>query len=349
MNEPIRFAIVGAGGIAQTYSQALGSSACARLVAVADVRIEAARALAEHARCASYSSYQALAEGTTPFDAVVVCTPPNSHEEIATYFLQRKIAVLCEKPFTLHPAEARQMAQLARTTGVQLTMAAKFRFVEDVIRAKSIVASGILGDIILFENSFTSRVDMTRRWNADPRVSGGGVLADNGPHSVDLMRYFLGPLAEVQVVAGKRVQRVPVEDTAVVFVRSKTGILGRIDLSWSINKELDTYLRIYGSQGTLLVGWKESKYRLSSSPDWVVFGEGYDKVQALRSQVENFARAMRGEEKLLITPEDAVASVEVIEGANRALRNEHWISVGPPDATAALAGLAQAAAEGGMR
>jgi predicted dehydrogenase len=327
MSDRVRFAIVGAGGIAQGYSQALEESAEARLVAVADIRTEAARALAERSRCPSYGSHQALAGGSTAFDAVLVCTPPSSHEEIATYFLNRKVPVLCEKPFTLTSAGARQMTQLARQNGVQLTMAAKFRFVEDVIRAKSIVASGILGEIILFENAFTSRVDMSTRWNSDPRISGGGVLVDNGPHSVDLMRYFLGPLADVQVVAGKRVQGVPVEDTALIFVRSKSGIQGRIDLSWSINKELDSYIKIYGSHGTISVGWKESKYRQFSSPDWVVFGKGYNKVQALRSQLENFARALRGKEALLITAEDAVASVEVIEAANRALRDEHWISV----------------------
>jgi predicted dehydrogenase len=327
MEGQVRFALVGAGGIAQGYSQALENSTCARLVAVADVRIEAARALAERSRCACYDSHQALADGVTPFDAVLICTPPSTHQEITTYFLDRRVPVLCEKPFTIRSADARQMAHLARSTGVQLTMAAKFRFVEDVLHAKSIFASGILGDVILFENAFTSRVDMSARWNADPRVSGGGVLIDNGPHSVDLMRYFLGPLAEVQVVAGKRVQRLTVEDTALVFVRSQSGILGRIDLSWSINKEMDTYLRIYGSHGTLLVGWQESKYRQASSPDWIVFGKGYDKVRALRSQVENFARALRGEEELLITAEDAVASVEVIEAANRALDNESWINV----------------------
>jgi predicted dehydrogenase len=349
MESRVRFAIVGAGGIAQGYSQALEDSQCARLVAVADVRFEAARALAERSRCASYASYQALAEGETAFDAVLVCTPPNSHEEITTYFLHRKVAVLCEKPFTLYSAGARQMIQLARGSGVQLTMAAKFRFAEDVIRAKSIVASGILGDLILFENSFTSRIDMSTRWNSDPGISGGGVLIDNGPHSVDLMRYFLGPLADVQVVAGKPVQRMPVEDTALVFVRSQSGVLGRIDLSWSINKELDSYLKIYGSHGTLSVGWKESKYRQVSSPDWVVFGKGYNKVQALRSQVDNFARALRGEEELLITPEDAVASVEVIETANRAIRNEHWFHVGAPETGPAPSGNGQAAAEVGVK
>jgi predicted dehydrogenase len=142
------------------------------------------------------------------------------------------------------------------------------------------------------------------------------------------MRYFLGPLADVQVVEGKRSQRLAVEETVRIFVRSVSGVLGSIDLSWSINKELDSFLNIYGSQGVISVGWRESRYRLASSRDWVVFGKGYDKVQAFRSQITNFANAIRGEEPLLITAEDAVASVEVIEAAYRALRQDHWTTVG---------------------
>jgi predicted dehydrogenase len=327
MEDPVRFALIGAGGIAQGYAQAFESCAEAKLVAVVDSRLEAARALAEHFGCASYGSHEALTANGTKFDAVLVCTPPNTHESMSAYFLDRKVAVLCEKPFSLNTASARKMIDASRRTGALLTMCSKFRFVDDVIRAKSIMVSGILGEIILFENAFTSRVEMASRWNSNPEISGGGVLIDNGSHAVDLMRYFLGPLGDVQVVEGKRVQGLAVEDTVRIFVRSVGGVMGSIDLSWSINKELDSYLNIYGSRGTISVGWNESKYRQSSSRDWIVFGKGYDKVQALRSQLCNFARALRGEEKLLIDAEDALASVQVVDAAYEALRRDHWTTI----------------------
>lgn len=327
MSDRVRFGLVGAGGIAQSYAQAFDGHPDAELAAVADVRAAAAGALAGRFGCPAFGSHAELLRAGPPVEAVVVCTPPNTHEEIATAFARRGVHVLCEKPFTLTPASARRMAAEARAGGVLLTMASKFRYVEDVIQAREIVASGAIGEVILFENAFTSRVDMAGRWNADPAVGGGGVLIDNGTHSVDLMRYFLGPLAEVQCVEGKRVQNLPVEDTVRVFVRSAAGVVGTVDLSWSLNKELDWYLNIYGSAGTVQVGWKQSRYRLQAAGDWTVFGGGYGKAQAFRSQLANFARAIRGAGELLITAEDAIASVDVIEVAYRSLRAAPWAGV----------------------
>lgn len=320
---PVRFGLIGAGGIAQAYAQAFRESDQVKLVAVADVRAEAAQAVAQTCGATAYSSHRELMEKES-VEAVVVCTPPSTHPGICVELAQAGLHVLCEKPLAISSDEARHMFDAAARANVKLTMATKFRYATDVIRARSIVMSGILGDIILFENVFTGRVDMSQRWNSKPAISGGGVLIDNGTHSVDIMRFFLGPLAELQVVEGRRVQKLDVEDTVRMFVKSSDGVMGSIDLSWSMNKEQPAYISIYGSQGTVLVGWKESKYRRSANEDWIVFGQGYNKFQAFRGQIENFARAIRGEDKLLVTPEDALASVEVIEAAYESLRSNRW-------------------------
>ncbi len=228
MDKRLRFGMIGAGGISQAYAEAFRNLRVARIVAVADTRSEAAKALSEGIGCQWYNSYQAMAK-KEKLDAVVVCTPPVTHPEICVYFLGRKVHVLCEKPLSIDVKNAKLIVEAARSAQVKLTMASKFCYAEDVIRAKSIVTSGILGLIVLFENAFTSRVDMSSRWNADSHISGGGVLIDNGTHSVDIMRYFVGPLAEVQVVEGKRVQGLAVEDTVRIFVRSMNGVMGTID------------------------------------------------------------------------------------------------------------------------
>ena len=326
MSQRVRFGLVGAGGIAQAYVQAFAQTELAELVAIADIRPEAAGALAVTAGCSFFQSHQAMLE-EIDLDAVIICTPPNTHPDLCLDLIKQGKHILCEKPFSIDVESALAMKEGAVRAGVQITMASKFRYAEDVIRAKRIIESGILGEIVLFENAFTARVDMSRRWNSNQAVSGGGVLIDNGTHSVDLMRYFLGPLAEIQVVEGKRVQALAVEDTVRIFAKSAAGVMGNIDLSWSINKELDYYLRIYGSHGTISVGWKESKYRQSTSSDWVVFGSGYNKVQSFRSQIENFSRAIVGQEPLRITIADAIASVKVIEAAYQSLSQNHWTPI----------------------
>jgi predicted dehydrogenase len=322
----VRFGVVGAGAVAQEYARAFQAFDEAEVVAVADVREDAAAALAQVLGCRSFTSHQDLGERSNP-EAVLICTPPVSHAEICLHFIERKVPVLCEKPFALNVTDTIRVLEAAQTNRVSITMASKFRYVPDVVEAKRIVDSGILGDIILFENAFASLVDMSNRWNSNPAISGGGVLIDNGTHSLDLARHFLGPLAEVLAIEGPRRSGLNVEDTVSVFVRSKSGVIGTIDLSWTINKELDRYISIFGSRGALLVEWKGSKYRQLDARGWVAFGSGYDKIGAFRAQLTNFARATRGEETLLVGPEDILGSVRVVEAAYESLRRSHWTPV----------------------
>jgi len=218
----LRFGIVGAGRIAESYAWAFQSARNARLTCIADNRATVAGIMAEKLACAHFDSHLALAESGL-IDAVVVATPPATHSSICLDFLDRKIPVLCEKPVSLDAESARLIRRRAGESRTLFTMASKFRYVEDVVRAHSIVSSGILGQIVLFENTFMSNVDMSGRWNANPAVSGGGVLIDNGTHSADIMRYFIGRLSSIHVVSGIRLQDVPVEDTVHVTVRAENG------------------------------------------------------------------------------------------------------------------------------
>ncbi|MBL8125507.1 MAG: Gfo/Idh/MocA family oxidoreductase [Blastocatellia bacterium] len=321
--EELRFGLIGAGGIAQAYAQAFSQSKCCKLVAVADVRSDTATALAESVSAKAYGDYQRMVEQES-IDAVIIATPPNLHAEIACYLLDKKIPVLCEKPLCLTVDEAIRIIECARTNDIQFTMASKFRYCEDVIKAKGILASGILGDVLQFENAFTAKVDMSKRWNSNRAISGGGVLIDNGTHSVDIIRFLFGAIESVLAVDAGGTQTLSVDENVKMFAKTKTGVISSVDLTWGINKELPYFISVFGTNGTLHVGWRESKYKLNSSPDWTVFGTGYDKVSSFKGKIENFGRTLLGKEELLIQPHDALASVLVIEAAYKSLEQNHW-------------------------
>ena len=318
----LKFGLVGAGGIAQAYAQAFNESKCCDLVAVADVREDAGHALAEIVGGKSFSDYRDLAN--VELDAVIVATPPQSHPEIACFFMERKIPVLCEKPLCLSVAEAETMIASAEKNNVPFTMASKFRYCDDVVKAKGILASGALGDVLQFENAFTAKVDMSQRWNSNAEISGGGVLIDNGTHSVDIIRYFLGAIDSVLAVDAGGTQNLPVDENVKMFAKTKNNVTASVDLTWGINKELPYFISIYGTNGTLHIGWRESKYKVNSNADWTIFGKGYDKVASFRGKIENFAGALRGDEELYIKPADALASVRVIEAAYKSLNQNLW-------------------------
>jgi predicted dehydrogenase len=288
------------------------------------VRSEAAESLAAATGCDVARHHRELVDTC---DAVLLCTPPSTHAPLAIELLEAGLPVLCEKPLATSVPDALAMLEAARRTGLPFSMASKFRFVDDVVAARTMVQDGVLGEVLLIENIFASRVDMRGRWNADPAIAGGGVLIDNGTHSVDLVRSILGSISEVAAVEARRVQQLEVEDTARLFLRTADGASATCDLSWSIDKQRHDFLEIAGTEGTVQVGWKVSRYQLADRRGWVKLGHGYDKVAALRGVVENFACAVRGECLPLVTPEDALASVLVIEGAYASLRQDHWVGV----------------------
>lgn len=324
--DPLSLVLVGCGAIAQAYAQALARVPSVRLAAVVDPVLQARAAVARRCGVPEFATVDELLRTDRSVQAAIVATPPDSHESLATALLSGGLHVLCEKPFATTVAAAERMLACAAQSGRRLMLASKFRYTEDVAAARRLLDQGVCGDVVLYENVFCSHVDMTRRWNSQRARSGGGVLIDNGCHSVDLARYLLGPVARVQAQFGKRAQPIEVEDTARLLFTSAAGALGSIDLSWSMHKETPAYVRIHGTEGTIEVGWQSSRWKRTDG-QWAVFGGGYDKVAAFAAQLANFAGCIAGREPAVIADADALASVVVVDCAYRAAADERWVAV----------------------
>ena len=316
--------LLGLGGIAQAYLQALQRVPALRLVAVVEPR-PTAQAMAP-AGVPVFADVDALLATQLPLAAALVLTPPATHEALTTNLLRHGLHVLCEKPLAPDVAAAERMLAAAAGADRRLMMGSKFRYTPDVARARELLDQGLCGDVVMYENVFCSHVDMTQRWNAQPAISGGGVLIDNGCHSVDLARFLLGPIAKVQAQFGPRVQPLAVEDTARILFTSARGALGSIDLSWSVHKETDAYVRIHGTAGVIEIGWRASRCKQVGGT-WQQFGNGYDKVAAFAAQLQDFADGIGSGKRPVIGDADALASVVVVDCAYRAAREQRWIEV----------------------
>jgi predicted dehydrogenase len=321
----LRFGLIGAGAIATAYASAMERASDGEFVGVADVCATNAQAFA-HA-CGGIRAFTDWRDMLTSvaLDAVIVCTPPDTHPEIAIGAARAGVHVLCEKPLAIDLGPARAMLAVAAESSVILTMATKFRYVDDIVKARNALRLGMIGDVVLIANEFKSIVDMSERWNSDPARSGGGVLIDNGTHSVDILRFLLGPLEGVSATEGPRRSGLRVEETVRLYARSERAY-GIVDLSWSEKSESPYYVRVVGTRGRISLGWKES---LVQRPDegWQPFGTGYDKVKAFCGQLTNFIAAIRGEATVEVGPDDALASVAAIDAAYASLSTDAWTRI----------------------
>jgi predicted dehydrogenase len=330
-----KFVLVGCGRSGHSYATVIDSHPNMKLTAVVDVNPEAARAFGNSFRCNSYTSLNEYIAANNPADCGIVCTPSSEHSAITCSLLQQRINVLCEQPFALDSASAERMVDASQAYGVSLMMGSKFRFVPDIIHAKGLIQAGILGQVLEFEADFRDPIDMRNRWNIRRELSGGGVLMDSGSSAVDIARYFFGSILGVHAEEGFRIQSKDVEDTVRLAVRTTSGVLGMIHLSWTLKNPGDDYFRIFGTQGNICVGWKKSIYRPSGAIDWIHFGEGYNTQKALTLQTGHFINVVAGEEIPEISANDELESVRTIENAYQSIQTGRFLNLHPdpvPDA-----------------
>jgi predicted dehydrogenase len=327
--KPLKFALIGCGKTGHSYATIINNYAKTDLAAVVDTNPEPARAFGASFGCKSYASVDKYLASNKLADCAVLCAYPSETAEIACKLMQHKIHVLCEQPFALDSASAEKMIDVSRSYGVRLMMASKFRYIPDIIHARGLIQAGILGYIVEFKGDFRDIVDMRNRWNAQPQLSGGGVLMERGGTAVDIVRLLFGPIKSVHAEEGQRIQSEEVEDTVRLELRTVSGIIGTIHMSWTLKSAGDDYFRIYGTQGNLFIGWKKSMYRPNGAVDWIDFGEGFSTMKALKLQLSNFANAVAEGETLEIDDADGLESVRAIEVAYQSLKTRQCLELYP--------------------
>ncbi len=192
MPTPIRWGILGTGGIAGRFAAALRSLPDARLVAVGSRSRESAERFARDLGVPRACGSHAELAGHAEVEVVYVATPNSSHRDLALLCLDRGKAVVCEKPFALDAPQAREVAARARARGLFCMEAMWMRFTPAARELERLVRSGAVGEprLVAASLGFPSAFDPHHRL-FDP-AQGGGALLDLGVYAVSFAHWMLG-------------------------------------------------------------------------------------------------------------------------------------------------------------
>ena len=248
----LRIGLIGAGGIGLVRARALARSPDCELAAVADPLRERAELAARSAGARTFPDHGELL-AAAEVDALIVSVRPDLHETVVLAGLEAGKHVLCEKPLSNGVASARRMVESARTRGRVLATGFNHRFFPAVQRVKRAVESGEIGELdhVRAYAGHVGLSELPQPWLTDPAVMGGGALMDNGIHVLDLARFVLGEVAQVQGQASERVWRIPgCEDNGFALLRSAEGRIATVHASWTEWRGYRFSLAAYGTHGT---------------------------------------------------------------------------------------------------
>ena len=262
----VKIGIIGCGQMGRWHFRGYREAPGAQIVGFVDEQFDRAQNFAKEAKCRAYRNHREMI-ANEKLDGVSICTVPSSHYGIVLDLLKGGIHVLCEKPLAITVPEAEAMTKLASEKDLLLLTAFKFRFFEEVQAAKNLLQQGGLGKILSFRLMFGGFMNMDGSWYADKKVSGGGVIMDNGPHAFDLIHFLLGDIKDMSVQLN-HVQNISVEDTAHIVCQVASGAQGVINLSWSLAVPSQNYLEIYGEDGALMLSLKGLSYRFKTWREW---------------------------------------------------------------------------------
>lgn len=249
INKPLGVGIVGCGLIGQKRAKALGESG--QLVACADLNVARAESLARINSAKVFQDWRELV-GSPMLDVVIVSTLHDSLAEITLAAVEAGKHVLVEKPAARSAAEIEPVIEAAAKRGVKVHVGFNHRYHRSLRKAKELVDSGVLGDLMFVRARYGhgARIGYDKEWRANPALSGGGELIDQGPHLIDLTRWFLGEITEIQGFAHTYFWDMPVDDNGFMLLKTATKQVAFLHASCTEWKNIFS-MEIYGKLGKL--------------------------------------------------------------------------------------------------
>jgi UDP-N-acetyl-2-amino-2-deoxyglucuronate dehydrogenase len=249
------FGIVGAGVIAAMHAAAIATLPGARLAAVTDVAEGAAAAFAAAWGCTAEPSLDRLL-ARPDVDVVCVCVPSGLHAEVGVRVARAGKHLVVEKPIDVTLAAADRLIEAVREAGVALTVISQHRFDLGLAELRRLLADGALGRLVLGEASTkwyrTQAYYDSAAWRGTWAMDGGSLM-NQGIHYVDLLRWCMGPVAEITTLMATQAHQVEVEDTALALVRFGSGAVGTILSSTAAFPGFPQRLEVTGTEGTVIV------------------------------------------------------------------------------------------------
>jgi predicted dehydrogenase len=244
-------AIIGCGLIGFKRANLLGAH---RLIAAVDADPVKAEELAALRPGAAAMSDWRAAIARPDVDAVLVCTPHHLLAPVAIAAAEAGKHVLVEKPGARNAAELMPLAEAARRASVVAKVGFNHRFHPAFQKAREYVDADAVGELMFIRARYGhgGRPGYDREWRADPDISGGGELLDQGMHLIDLSRWFLGDFVDVDGFTNTYFWDMPVDDNAFMALRTAQRQMAWLHVSWTEWKNTFSF-ELYGKRGKLHV------------------------------------------------------------------------------------------------
>jgi len=292
-----------------------------------------------------FTDYEKMLNEIKP-DITVIATPNVLHKPMAIAALNVGSNVLCEKPLALSYADAKEMMDLAASKGLTVNVGSHYRWSDAIRAAKEQADAGFYGDIYAARSIWHRRSGIPGfgSWFTRKDLAGGGSLLDIGIHALDRALYIMDYPTPV-TVSGVTFSRLgtqglglggwgsdinkptdsanqfDVDDLSWALIRFENGSALQLQVSWAVNNETQFVTEIYGDKGGAMVGDQDQVKlftRLNGQESDIEVNVARSGVSSYQHLTNNFVRYLDGDSTAeVITPEQSLTSVKIIEGVFR--------------------------------